>query len=417
MKTFFFIILLSAFSNLATAQQERYVLYPNEGVNRELYDKTVLTSFYSMVHITGVRITEEHYGYDFTFSGMSKENVRKLEAQEGRSYDEMPDVRQVLGAHSRSPLVNMYGEDSAMTIPGYGTSYVYPPCDTVFFMNRHFDDFVLKQVLEKDPATGEESWKNETICLRRKLFPNEEPVVVLSFPWKHLYHLEKQYYMPLPTAVSDSLSKRLEAFLAEGERRFGDKGGFQYLRKHSLWQYRYPFFSRFTSDEREQEEWNLLRGMGEQNGVFLKAIHSEMPLTDQYGEDSVAYDAKTDGWQLVMRHSIDSSLYLKSGFDHANELHTIQYFDGKGWGSYVEAIVFVKEVLPDELPLIVYRTDSRKSTNCECTGESLKAFHYVQDRDPLRAYMGEPSVQTIEPMEWETLSGKNRFLGVVVVRP
>lgn len=411
MKAFFLQCLLVAFSAQVNAQ-ERYVQYSRDDRNRDLYD-TQIYSFYSMAVITGMRITEEYMVEEHTFSGMRIEDLHRLEAQEGRRWDQIPEVKVALGPQSTAPMMNVYGEDSVEFLPAGTTQYLYAPRDSIFFMSRQCDDFVLKQVLVKDPVTGAESWKNETIYLRKQLFENEDPVVVLSFPWDCLFEIDKQYYMPLQ---NNSLETQLVAFLEEGERRYGERGGFQYFHRGSLWQYSYPFASRFATYDREQETWNKLLHAGEENGVCLKTRPWTMPLATVYGEDSVAFDPDGDLY-YVMPNGLDSSLYLKSHFGKPTELHVITYVGEKGWKSSVEAIAFVKNVLPNEMPLFTYRTERRKGTNYEYTGESLKAFNYVQEQDPLRKYIEATPVETIGPLEWEALSGQNRFLGVVVPEP
>jgi|GEM_PF-5346482 len=292
----------------------RYSCFARNEQNKELYDTLNPYSFYNIIVQTIDRLTDGKNKFDY--KGIQSSDIVKLRTDFGSDWRSISDLEMLLGPQARTPMSNHLGEDSILRLSDGSYEYLYPARDSIFFYFGEYSDIVLKERVLFDSITGKELVEPLEIYLRKQLFPNEEPTVVLSFNWQLLYLIMKERYVPILKNESQLLIVDYEEFLAIAEKRFDSNGCYQFIGGSNFFSYldETKSLNKIRDDDIPFNEWNSFKKANEGQGVFYKVISNETILVNEYGEDSLVFDPKLNDFVKVIRLDKETLYYVKNQF-------------------------------------------------------------------------------------------------------
>ena len=331
----------------------RYTRFARNEQNKELYDTLNPYSFYNIIVQTIDRLTDGKNKFDY--KGIQSSDIVQLRTDFGSDWRSISDLEMLLGPQARTPMSNHLGEDSILMLSDGSYSYLYPARDSIFFYFGEYSDIVLKERVLFDSITGKELVEPLEIYLRKQLFPNEEPTVVLSFNWELLYLIMKERYIPIDEKESRILIAAYEEFLAKAERRFDHEGCYQFIGGNNLFSYfnESEAINKLTDIDVVFNEWNSFKKANEEQGVFYKVISNETILVNEYGEDSLVFDPKLNDFVQVIRLDKDTLYYVKNQFESLYEYRCLYYDELRGWEEYLQAIIVTKKTPENNYSLSV----------------------------------------------------------------
>jgi len=418
----FFTFLLLCLSSIVSFSQEddgpvkeRYLSYKNTKENALLFDRNDPTGFYNLIQAAFARFSPEEMD---SYRSMSPEDAEAVLKALGKPWYELENMNMYLGGSSSMPLVTAMGEDSMITYTNGYTNYVYPPRDTLLYMSADYDEIVVKEFLETDYASGKESWKPEELLLLKKFPSMPKPVVTAYFPLRLLYFGDEiRIITNCQPALSDSLLRKQEAYLADVEQRFGTTDYYNEISEnvilHGRWNadpngfFRYSnlsFIDELRGTQQRHTYSSMLKVMSSNPNVSFRITEERIPLDNYYDrEDSVVFNA--DGEIVREAIYVDTLFYVKKGFTGLHYCRTISYnYDEHTWSIKPESLMASAVLIPGERPLVVYAAERSwiiPSGEGIAPGDGYERYRFAIDNNPFKQYLARENELIVSKLPWE----------------
>jgi|GEM_PF-5239854 len=382
----------------AQADSVRYISYPNNSENKDLYDPALPYNLHAAIRSV---IKDIKSSRDYKMVGIFQTDWQQLRQAYGADWCRIPGLEFKI-TWPDPPRASPYGEDS---MNYYDIEYVYPPADTTWFISERYDGLIVKEILQYDSLSQLEQYIPVELILLKNFPELPEPIVTAVIPYEWLYAFPLTMLEQWSQQKSDSLIPALETFLAGAEKEFGPKGFYTLQNSWYMCRENDPRLLNIATKHEKHlicneylKTWeNFLENLSRNPDVYWHIDSTEQTLINRYGDDSSAYRDGHWVWVTSMRY--DSSFYVKSGFENAyyNTLFTYDQLTAS-WIKQTRHFLLTKTLLPGELPVVGYkklvyvntgpewRSNEHYPPNSEEYILENKRLQYEASNNPLNEY-------------------------------